>query len=239
MVLELRALGEDMDRCFQIVRFDSVNSTNDVAFELAAQGNAFNHFLITANSQTNGRGRLERQWESLEGNLFFSLLLQFETRPNATDFTFLTACVVGNVLQHYGVKVQYKWPNDMMLEGKKLAGILLQLKTINGVDNLVIGVGVNLASAPDYAACLKDFGVTKEDFLAKFEEVFLAYEYKYQQFGFGPIRQEWKNNAFKIGSDVALSNGMKGVFEDIDAQGNLVLLGDDGVRVKAGVVEIL
>ena len=101
----------------------------------------------------------------------------------------------------------------------------------------MIGVGVNLVSCPDYAVCLEG-KVSKEGFLEKFEEVFLAYEEKYKQFGFGVIRQEWKNNAFKIGCEVELSNGMKGVFEDIDDEGNLVLLSESG-RVKAGVVEIL
>ena len=221
-----------------ILNFDEVDSTNSLAFQLVREGKAFDGFMLVAKSQSKGRGRCDRQWDSPEGNLYFSLILQSDKFSAVTDYSFLIACVIGKVLNSFGFCIQYKWPNDIILEGKKLAGILLQFERIKGIDNLVIGVGVNLVSCPDYAVSLEN-AVGKENFLKKFEEVFLEYKLRYEQFGFRSIRQEWKNNAFKIGSDVKLSNGMEGVFEDIDDDGNLVLLNGDGLRVKAGVVEIL
>lgn len=219
---------------FQILNFDKVESTNDLAFDLVKQNKAFNHFIISANSQSKGRGRQDRNWESPVGNLYFSLIVQMENAEAVTNYSFLTACVIGDVLRLYGIETKYKWPNDIILNQKKLAGILLQFQKINNVNNLVIGVGVNLVSCPEYAVSLVDYGISKEDFLQKFENVFLSYEEQYRQFGFSVIRQKWKNNAYKIGEEVKLSSGEVGVFQDIDKDGNLLLL--DGFGKVHGIV---
>ena len=224
---------------FTRLHFQEVTSSNDLAFELVEAGQAFDGFMVVADRQSKGRGRLDRQWESPVGNLYFSLILQSEQFQSVTDYSFLIACVIGDVLDAFGVQTQYKWPNDVMLDGKKLAGILLQLKRINNVDNLVIGVGVNMVSCPDYAACLAGVDISREAFLDRFEEVFEAYEVRYQQFGFEVIRKRWKSQAFKLGDEVVLSNGVKGVFEDVDGVGNVVIVGEDGQRMKAAVAEIL
>ena len=224
---------------FQILNFDQVESTNDLAFDLVKQNKAFNHFIISANSQSKGRGRLDRNWESPIGNLYFSLIVQMENAEAVTNYSFLTACVIGDVLRLYGIETKYKWPNDIILNQKKLAGILLQFQKINNVNNLVIGVGVNLVSCPEYAVSLVDYGILKEDFLQKFENVFLSYEDQYKQFGFSVIRQKWKNNAYKIGEEVRLSSGEVGVFQDIDKDGNLLLLDGAGKVHGIAVAEIL
>lgn len=226
---------------FKRENFDEISSTNEYALNLIKENRAHNYLIITANTQTKGRGRQDRDWQSPVGNLYFSLILQDGNLGRVTDYSFLTACVIGEVLRFFGVATQYKWPNDMMLDDKKLSGILLQFEKVKDVDNLVIGVGINLVACPDYAICLKDVGVDIEvdEFLQKFEEVFLDYQQKYQQFGFDAILRQWKEHAFKLGCKVELSDGLKGVFEDVDDEGNLVLIGDDGQRSVSGVVEIL
>lgn len=224
---------------FTILNFNQVESTNDLAFELVKQNKAFNHFIISANSQSKGRGRLDRNWESPLGNLYFSLILQPKNSDAVANYSFLTACAIGDVLRLYGIETRYKWPNDIILNQKKLAGILLQFQKINNVNNLVIGVGVNLVSCPEYAVSLVDYGISKEDFLQKFENVFLAYEEQYRQFGFSVIRQKWKNNAYKIGEEVKLSSGEVGVFQDVDKDGNLLLLDGFGKVHGIAVAEIL
>ena len=225
-----------MSSHFQIQTFDEVTSTNDLAFKLAAENSAQHHTIILANSQTKGRGRQDRSWISPQGNLYFSLILQSENFVRVTDFSFLSACVIGDVLRLYDIQTKYKWPNDIMLDEKKLAGILLQFQKINHVPTLVIGIGLNLVSAPDYAASLADHKITREDFLQKFTEIFSAYEGDYASFGFASIRERWKKNAYKIGEEIKLSSGASGVFSDVDVEGNLLLL-EDGVRMRKVMID--
>jgi len=224
---------------FTILNFDKIGSTNDLAFELIARNEARDHFIILANSQSKGRGREDRNWESPAGNIYLSLILQPENIAEITNYSFLAACVIGDILQSYNITTQYKWPNDIIFNDKKLAGILLQFQRINHINNLVIGIGVNLVSAPSYAISLQNYNISKEDFLRKFTEIFAKYEAQYQQFGFAPIRNKWKNNAYKIGQEIKLSNGMDGIFQDIDAEGNLLLLDKSGKINKISMAEIL
>jgi biotin-(acetyl-CoA carboxylase) ligase len=93
---------------------------------------------------------------------------------------------------------------------------------------LIIGIGLNLKDAPDYAISLKNFKISKMEFLDKFTAIFNQYLQKYQQFGFNVIINEWKNNAYKIGQKITLSNSMTGIFKDIDWQGNLLLQDSSG-----------
>lgn len=221
---------------FSIQTFDEVTSTNDLAFKLVAENSAQHRTIILADSQTKGRGRMDRSWISPRGNLYFSLILQSENFAAVTDFSFLSACVIGDVLRLYGIETKYKWPNDIMLGDKKLAGILLQFQKINRIPTLVIGIGLNLVSAPEYAASLADYKITREDFLQKFTEIFSVYESDYARFGFASIRERWKKNAYKIGEKINLSSGASGVFSDVDAKGNLLLL-EDGMKIKKVVID--
>ena len=102
----------------------------------------------------------------------------------------------------------------------------------SNVNTLVIGIGLNLVSAPPYATSLTNHNITKENFLQKFTQIFSDYEEKYQQFGFTSIRERWKNSAYKIGEEITLSNKMRGIFLDIDQSGNLLLLDDEKKFIK-------
>ncbi len=234
-----------MNNQFTILNFDEVESTNDLAFKLIKENQAHHNTIIIANSQTKGRGRQDRSWLSPPGNLYLSLILQPNDKGNSsiTDYSFLAACVIGDVLQSYQIQTKYKWPNDIMLDDKKLAGILLQFQRINNVNNLVIGVGVNLTSAPPYAISLANHNIGKENFLQNFTTIFSDYQNQYQKFGFASIRERWKNNAYKIGEKIVLSNDMEGqmegVFLDIDQSGNLLLLDDKKKIHKISAAEIL
>lgn len=224
---------------FNIIAFDQVTSTNDMAFQLAREGKANNYSIIIANSQTGGRGRLDRAWVSPIGNLYMSLLLQFNKIDRITDYSFLSALAIGEVLNFHNIQTQYKWPNDIILSNKKLAGILLQLEKINDVYNLVIGIGVNLVSAPEYATHLAEYKISREEFLKKFCDNFLNLQNKYQQFGFAIIKENWLKNAYKIKQQITLSNGASGIFEGIDDEGNLLLLDNKGKLHKILAEEIL
>lgn len=224
---------------FTILNFIEVESTNKLAFKLIRENQAQNYFIITADSQTKGRGRHDRSWISPIGNLYLSLILQFENSNRITDYSFLTACVIGDTLRSYNIETKYKWPNDIILNDKKLAGILLQFEKINNVYNLVIGIGLNLVSSPPYAASIADYKISKKDFLQRFTEIFSTHQQEYKKFGFVTIREEWKKYSYKLGAEIKLSNNMVGIFSDIDGDGNLLLLDNKNKIHQILVDEIL
>lgn len=213
---------------FKIQHFKETNSTNDLAFELITNNQAFDHHIIIADKQLSGKGRYDRKWLSFDGNLYFSTIIAIKDIGNIYNYSLLTACILGATLKRFSIQTQYKWPNDIILSHKKLAGILLQSQTLNKTHYLVIGIGLNLEDSPDYATSLKEFKINKIDFLNEFTIIFDEYLEKYKNFGFLPIKNEWKNNAYKIGEKIKLSNNKDGIFKDVDNCGNLILESSTG-----------
>ena len=213
---------------FTIHNFQEIDSTNKTAFELIKNNQAFHKHIITAKTQLAGKGRMNRKWLSFGGNLYFSVILQIDNIQNICNYSLLTTCILGSTLKKFQITTYYKWPNDIIYQNKKLSGILLQKQNINKINYLIIGIGLNLKDAPDYAISLKNFKISKMEFLDKFTAIFNQYLQKYQQFGFNVIINEWKNNAYKIGQKITLSNSMTGIFKDIDWQGNLLLQDSSG-----------
>ncbi len=129
----------------EIKYFESTGSTNDEALAWAAKG-APDLSLIIANEQTAGRGRLNRKWFTPAGTaLAFSLILRPATRSHLSRTVGLAALSIADALIKYGLAPQIKWPNDILLNRKKTAGILIET-TWSGaeVDSLVIGMGINV-----------------------------------------------------------------------------------------------
>lgn len=127
--------------------YDEVSSTNDVLRELAAEGKLADGTVVVSDSQTAGRGRLGRRWVSPAGtNLYLSALFCPEISPQESSvFTFLASCALLDVFSGYGVDATIKWPNDILVGGRKISGVLTELATSgDAVDYLVIGIGVNL-----------------------------------------------------------------------------------------------
>lgn len=137
---------------FKILHFDTVSSTNTVVFEHAEAG-AAEGLVIAADYQSGGRGQFDRKWISPAGkNLLFSLLLKPDVPAyKAPLVTQLAAQAIAKVLKKdYNLSAQFKRPNDLMIEGKKLCGILTEASTAGGkVLLLVIGVGLNVNAAID------------------------------------------------------------------------------------------
>ena len=208
---------------FTIHNFLEVKSTNDTAFQLITENQAFDRHIIISQTQSAGRGRMDRKWLSFTGNLYFSTINAIDNIKNIGHYSFLTACILGSVLKEFNIKTQYKWPNDIIFCNKKLSGILLQMQKIHNINYLVIGIGLNLKNSPDYAISLKDFDISKTDFLEKFTIIFNQYLDQYKKLGFLPIKNQWQENAYKIGQNIKLSNDQEGIFEKIDDEGNLLL----------------
>ena len=125
--------------------FDSIDSTNDYAKTLVGQGKTA---LIISEEQTQGHGRLGRQWHSEKGkNLTFSLVVKSGISPDRLGVLTLCAAesVAGAVESHARVSIKTKWPNDLLIDGKKVCGILMESVMMGGkLDALIIGVGLNV-----------------------------------------------------------------------------------------------
>lgn len=130
-----------MRKKYNILHFPEIHSTNSYAMENLAD--LQDRLIIIADKQTMGRGRFDRKWISDKvGNVYLSIVLKDIALTNLTPYLAETVC---NVLQTYGIKPQIKEPNDVMVDGKKICGILAQASTqANYLKGMVIGVGVNL-----------------------------------------------------------------------------------------------
>ena len=221
---------------------DSVGSTNAEAVKLAP-GPAW----VVAGQQTEGRGRRGRPWASPPGNFYGSLILSPHETPEvvalrsfAAALALHDACVALTGLPQ---AFALKWPNDVLLNGGKLAGILLESAGAGqgagqGVSHLVIGIGVNLITAPDPAqvepgalhpvSLLGETGlrIAPGAFLDHLAPAYDRWEARFRAEGFAPLRAEWLARAARLGTAIRARTGTQtheGIFETIDSSGALVL----------------
>jgi BirA family biotin operon repressor/biotin-[acetyl-CoA-carboxylase] ligase len=228
--------------------FASVGSTNDEAKTLARAG-APSGTVVWADEQTAGRGRRGRVWRSPPGNLYLSLIARPDCAPaQAAQLGFAAALALGDAIAGLGLSPSYKWPNDVLLNGRKLAGILLESEMTagGGLDFVVIGVGVNVAIAPggiEYpatslaAACV---ATTPADLLAAFTRHFANWQQRWREEGFAPLRTAWLAAASGLGDEILVRLARQtlcGRFLDLDADGALLLGAAGGHRrIAAGEV---
>ena len=194
--------------------FGSVGSTNDIARELAEQG-CHQGVVVTADEQVQGRGRTGAPWSSPVGNLYQSLIL----RPTVTpaiggQLSFITALALHQAITELLPQQDClcKWPNDVLCDDAKIAGILLESKlSLSGkLDWIIIGMGVNVAHKPDNAP----YAVTKVQELYggatlqtyelhdKFLAAFTVFYTSWLDFGFSGIRRLWLERAKGIGKPI-------------------------------------
>ncbi len=203
---------------------------------------------ILALRQTSGRGRRGRGWQDPEGNFAATLVLrpagapdQVALRSFVMALALFDACVA---VTGRGAGLALKWPNDVLLNGGKLAGILLESTGRSpGVAHLAIGVGVNLIATPPAerleqgalgpVSLLSETGaqVDPESFLTVLAEAYAAREAQFTTYGFEPIRAAWLERAARLGEVITARSGgteTVGTFETVDGKGNLVLRTADG-----------
>jgi len=200
---------------------------------------------ILALRQEAGRGRQGRGWADPPGNFAATHVFRpAQGLPERALFSFVAALALDNALRDLGVpaaRLSIKWPNDVLLDGGKLAGILLE----GAGDHLSIGFGVNLAHAPDPAdlvpglhppvalAAATGLRVPPEDLLARLAPAFARWRAQLDDYGFGPIRTAWLARAARLGAEIRARTAReewRGTFETIDATGALVLKTAQGTR---------
>ena len=136
---------------FEIFKFTSVTSTNDVALNLIQEEKKEIGY-VCADKQTKGRGTHGRKWISNKGNLFGSLFFPLKNNyPTFNEFSIINPVILSGVIENYCEKknISFKWPNDILINGKKICGILQELITLNNKRFLIIGIGINIVSHPN------------------------------------------------------------------------------------------
>jgi BirA family biotin operon repressor/biotin-[acetyl-CoA-carboxylase] ligase len=220
----------------EIEYHDFVESTNDIAVERAREG-VEEGYVVLADEQTGGRGRRERVWESPSGGIWTSVVLRPDFAPRDASLVTLAASVaVARGVEETGVEPTIKWPNDVLIDGEKLCGILVEMEAdAERVSHAVVGIGLNANAKPDVPDASPtslaehvgkvDRATVTANLLAELED---AYES-----GDG-ILDEWRERSSTLGREIRVetpNETIEGVAERIDDTGALVVSTDKGERV--------
>jgi len=239
-----------------LLYFRELTSTNDIAKELAVRG-AREGTVIVAETQTSGRGRLKREWISPEGGLWLSVLLRPKTEPkHAPKLTLMTSVAVAKTIcKLFPLKAEIKWPNDVLVNHKKVCGILTEAKTRReALVFVIVGIGINAnfnvnalpVSLRDSSTTLKEElkkEIERESLLRTLLEETESYYDMFTEEKFDNILQEWRNSASFLGSYVEIvshTEKIKGWAMDIDRNGALMVKLKDRTmrRVLSGDITI-
>jgi BirA family biotin operon repressor/biotin-[acetyl-CoA-carboxylase] ligase len=242
----------------RIVFESEVDSTNRLARDLAILG-AVEGTLVVAESQTGGRGRKGRNWFSPPGEgIYVSLVLRPRFKPaEAPKMTLLTGVALAETLIHtVPSRITIKWPNDVLLGGRKIAGILIEVSTdIDAIDYMIVGVGVNVNTPSDrFPADLRERAtslaahighkVPRAEILGAFLDCFEQYYAMIDREGFAPVIRRWRELSDMVGRRVRVQDfdrSLQGTIDGIDDDGVLLIKTADAdiQRVIAGDVEYL
>ncbi|MDD4859040.1 MAG: biotin--[acetyl-CoA-carboxylase] ligase [Dehalococcoidales bacterium] len=234
----------------RVIYLPSVTSTMDAAKQEARRG-ASEGTAVTTDEQTAGKGRIKRQWLTPHGNIAISIIL----RPDVADLPYLimmSALAVARCIETTtGVTAQIKWPNDVLISGKKVCGILAESEVREDkVIHAVIGIGINVVLEPrnyaDIAATATSLNaaagkpvsrvVVIRSLLTELDKLYLNPDR-------AAIFREWRNSLVTLGKRVKVTSGGNvtyGIAESVDGDGSLMLRDDNGVlsRIVAGDVTV-
>lgn len=217
---------------YNLLAFEDVDSTNDEAKRLVQSG-AFDKLVIWSKTQSDGRGRYGRSWDSKEGNLFLSILLPINCPlEKSAQLSFVMAVAIADVIESLSIKqklkldIKLKWPNDVMVNGKKISGILMESLPENVMDWVIIGMGLNVDVKPDVegSTSLKELGIkcSVGEALGMVMNQFDYYHDMWVIYDFAKIRQIWIKKAYKLGEVITITdikNRMSGIFDGMDEEG--------------------
>lgn len=233
------------------MHLEETGSTNDEALRRATMGERA-PFWLTAGVQSQGKGRRGRTWISEAGNLFATLIYPVLSLPTQIGgLPLVSAVVVHDTLSELvagKVPIRIKWPNDILVDGQKLCGILIEQHQIDNQALVAIGIGINIRTRPEIAnyptACLADIDphISTETIwpalAANFEVWFDIWR---KDNGFGAIRATWLDRAAGLGETISIAgetSSKAGIFQTLDENGYLVLRHESGEleRISTGDV---
>lgn len=232
---------------WRLVVVPEVDSTNDEIRRQGTDPQQGEALVVVAGKQSSGRGRRGRPWASPMGNVYISIrLAQADTLGHTAHLSYVAAVALADALALLAphVTVRLKWPNDVLVNGGKVSGILLETDG----NHVIVGVGINVTTAPDAAAALypptslrgEGADVTRGEVAYRFLMAFKPLLDAWRSGGMAAVRPYWMERAMGLGGPVTarLQNGEErhGTFVDLDGEGAMLLRGADGriERILAG-----
>ncbi len=201
---------------YKMLSFDKIPSTQDYAHDLIAEGKATDKTVVVAQAQSAGRGRYKRTWVSHHGNLYASFIYKvYERDPK---LSYAVAVAIAETLIAFGLKPQIKWPNDVLIDGKKISGVLIEYAR----NFVIVGIGINIKTCPT----VKEYKTTKvNDYTnASVEEILSVLMKKLDKWrgvDFAFVRERWMELAICINKMIKYQG----------KQAELIGLNEDGALV--------
>lgn len=236
---------------FTIKTVSLIDSTQDKAKEYAQKGEE-EGFVLQALEQSKGRGRHGKNWVSQKGNLYMSVILKPECLVDeSSQLAFVSALAVSDAIEGFlpsgMVRKNLKWPNDVLVNNKKIAGILIENTLVRGrIEFVTLGIGLNVNVTPqiEKSVCLKDILDVEHNISEVRDSVLqcLARFYNmWKRDGFSEIRTLWLKQAYGIGQNLTVSlseNEIKGKFDGIDKNGWMIVTDKSGNQrnIKSGTI---
>lgn len=240
-----------------VYTYEQVDSTNTIAKKMASQGQEEGSFII-AEEQLKGKGRMGREWLSPQGKgIWISFILRPDILPmQASQITFVVvAGILQGIKKYTGAQVKIKWPNDLLLNRKKITGILTEISAeIERINYIIAGVGINVGQEPeDFPPEIRERASSLEaetgeeinhnklvqTIISEMEKVYFLYKEE----GFEEILKIWRENNITLGRRVraiTMDGQIKGLAENIDQEGFLIIKEDSGEvhKIMAGDVSL-
>lgn len=238
----------------KIVYKNSIDSTNELAKKLAAEG-AADGTIIVAEEQTGGKGRLQRNFFSpKEKGIWFSIILRPQCLPkDAPKFTLMAAVAVARAMEKFNLRAEIKWPNDILFDGRKLVGILTEMSAeIGHVNYIVVGIGINVnVRREEFPAAIREIATSLSEMAGEnlnrvefFRAVLEEIDRLYIENNFDTVFKLWRKYNITLGKKVTVLSAesgeiFTGLAVDIDAEGALIVdSGGEKKIVYAGDVSI-
>ena len=242
---------------YEIRRYRALSSTNEVAKKIARNINR-ERVVVIADTQLLGRGRLGRRWSSPSGGIWLSIILRPKISPKDTPrLTFIaSSAVAATIKKTFGIRTEIKWPNDVLINARKVCGILTETNLQSGdVEYAIVGIGLNAnvdlealpAPVRNTSTTLKHELGQKISLRALTENVLKAFERRYrllQQGLWFALLQEWKGMASFLGEKVRITSFdevLTGEAWDVDEDGTLIIRLEGGElrKILVGDVTLL
>ena len=230
--------------CEMFIHLPSVDSTNAEAKRRILRGEGAHADTILADEQTQGRGRRDHLWESPLGNLYFSLIVAPRLPESAwARYSLLSAVILSRVLGSIvePERFSFKWPNDVLIDERKVSGLLIEALHHEGQPFLIIGVGVNVLHHPSdsdfpstsLAACgvcdiLPDRLLQR--FMAEFDVLWQAFQIEGFAIFYRRVEQQLYGRGRRVCLALSEERRVEGICRGMDEEGQLLLEDDDGVR---------
>lgn len=202
---------------YKLISFDKIPSTQDYAHDLIADGNASDKTVVTALAQSAGRGRYKRTWVSHHGNLYASFI--YKTYERDPKLSYAVAVAIAETLISFGLNPQIKWPNDVLIDGKKISGVLIEYAR----NFVIVGIGINIKTCPT----VKEYKTTKVSEYADVDvneilSVLMKKLDKWRDTDFSIVRERWMELAMCINKMIKYQ-GKEAELIGLNEDGALVL----------------